>query len=671
MIDFIVAIALGTAYVAILFRYSKSNKTFFRVLGISALIIFLVHAVDDYLVVKEIAQGNVSVFALCVIAVSHSLEIFVFNLHFFDTGYEEFYFGPGYGGGHPFHAYIYSITYVLACISSSALIIRALSRRRAGRSWLASHKKGVDNSHVFFLGGNVAEALAIDIKATHPDQLRIFVGFPDPEEIFVDLSIWEKIKRLFRSRQQEDQGPFDAIVYSRVPLSQTSGKDISLQMDLKDLDVFLKNPTCKVYLLADDEKENLHCAELLYQDGCKAEIFCRACREGVNKMYEDAMTKTPSMNVHLIDSACLAVRNIKNNPELLPVNYVDKGTDAKGFREGWVSSAFNAMILGFGETGREMLGFLYESGSFVGRNFKRSPFSCVVMDNKMDSIELLYRKSFPGMNEDAGITFRQYEIGGNDFWEDMAGRIKTLNYIVVCLGDDRRNLRLAADLVEFAYRQGRDLSKNFVILVVQKHPTHLDRVTMQYYNSIGQYHDCIREFGNLKDVWTYDNMTGDSLKARAKSFFAGYMRAQGDTRDPGQVWNQRDEMIVNTPDFALHSKLVRQRAQDFANCFHISTKMALLGPEIIDCRKDIAKCIPAHYENAHYTGDDKHVETVLHYMAVHEHIRWETSHVAMGYAPGKCTDEVKKTHQWIMSYDDLTPEVQHFDYLVIKTTFEL
>ena len=151
------------------------------------------------------------------------------------------------------------------------------------------------------------------------------------------------------------------------------------------------------------------------------------------------------------------------------------------------------------------------------------------------------------------------------------------------------------------------------------------------------------------------------------------MRAQGDTRDPEVIWNNREKEIEETPDYALHAKRVRQRSQDYANCFHIATKLALIGPEIYDCRSDIAKCIPADFnkEQTHYSGADPHVETVLHYLAVHEHIRWEASHVALGYTPGKITDEVMKTHACIMSYDDLTPEVQHYDYLVIKTTFEI
>ena len=671
---FVIGIVIGIVYYLILAKSSRNNNRFFKTLLVCACTIIIVHTIADSFVISRIAIGEKSWFSIFGLAVFHSMELFIFQTHFFDNGYQEFLFGRSLDDpGHPWLVYLFVITFILAILTSIALLIKAVNRRRAGRAWLTANKGKAQNVHVFFSGGTLSVDLAEDIHQRHPDQPRLFVGYPDPEESYMDLSIWEKIQRLFKSRTEEELGPFSALVYSRIPLSEVSSNDICEEMNLKDLKDFLKNPSCKIYLLSDNETENLHCAEILYNYGCTAEIFCRACREGVNRMYEDAMTKTPSMNVHLVDSSYLAVRNIKNCPELLPVNYVDKGVNAQGFREGWVSTPFNAMILGFGETGREVLGFLYEHGAFVGQDYRKSPFSCVVIDRKMDLFEQAYRKSFPSMNESVGITFKQCEIGNNTFWNDMSTQIHTLNYIVVCLGNDRLNLRMAVDLVEYAFRQGKDLSKNFVILIAQEKPSHLDDITLQHYNTIGQYHNCIRTFGNQHDVWTYDNMTNESLKVRAKNYFAGYMRAQGDTRDAEAIWENREKEIENTPDYAVHAKRVRQRSQDYANCFHISTKLALIGPEIYDCRHDVAQCIPADYSKAHthYTGDDPHVEQVLHYLAVHEHIRWEASHVALGYTPGKRTDEVKKTHECIMNYDDLTPEVQHYDYLVIKTTFDM
>lgn len=667
------AIAIGVVYIGLLFKSSKSNKSLIRTLGIAAICIFLVNCVADYLVISNIAKDDINVFSVLFLAIFHSLELFVFQTHFFDNGYQEYFFGHGQGGGETFFVYLFSVTFLLACISSAILIIKAFGRRRAGLSWLSANKAHAENTHVFLLGGKLSRILAEDIRTTHPEHRLVLVGHPSSNDSLVELSIWEKIKKLLISRTEEERGPFDAVVFSRIPLSRTVGGDICRQMNLKDLEVFLKTPACKVYLLSDNEEENLYCAELLFQDDCTAEIFCHARREGINRMYEEVMTKTPSMNVHLIDSSFLAVRSIHNCPDLLPVQYVDKGVDRKSLREGWVSSAFNSLILGFGKTGRDVLGFLYEYAAFVDKRFNKSPFSCTVMDRRLADIDHSYRKNYPSMDEAAGISYKECEIGSNAFWKEMETQIQKLNYIVICLGNDHLNLRIAIDLLEFAYRKGKDLSKNFVILITQNEPSRLDEITLRHYNSIDQYHNCIRTFGNYKDVWTYDNMTNDSLTLRAKGFFTGYMRAMGDQRDPEEMWNRREQEIENTPDYALHAKRVRQRTQDYANCFHASTKYALIGPEIYECRREIAQCIPPECKDSasHYTGKDQHVEKVLHYLAVLEHIRWEASHVAMGYTPGEQTDEVKKTHKYIVNYEDLAPDVQHNDYLVIKTTFEL
>lgn len=665
-------VAAGIIYYSCLARASKNNRLFFKTLWIMALVIFCLNFVADAYSLTQLAMGPGSnYFSVGVIAALHSLEIFVFQTHFFDTGYQEYFFGPD-----PISRwmmYTLVVLAVLAGITSVALLIRALNRRRAGRSWLAAHSKHPGEAHIFFLGGAVSRVMAADIRRRHPDHTCIFIGYPDPEENYLDLSIWEKIKRLFQSLSEEDDAVFHAQVYSRIPLKDVDSTQVCLQLGLPDLEPFLSSPSCRVYLLGDDEQMNLRCTELLFRGGCQAEIFCRACREGVNSMYEEAMMTTPQMKVHLVDSSYLAVRNVRNSPDLLPVNFVEKGRDAQGRLEGWVKTPFHAAILGFGETGREALAFLYENGSFVDRGYGRNAFSCAVYDNHMETLEQAYLRHYPGMNEDAGIHFLDYEVGGNDFWKDMDKRIATLNYVVVCLGSDRTNLRIAIDLAEYAVRSGKDLTHNFVILIAQQNPSELDKVTLAHYNAIGRYQNCIKPFGTLETVWTFDNITNESLLAKAKAYYASYMRAENSQVDPEVNWEKREKEIREAKDYALYAKRVRQRAQDFANCFHIATKRALMGPEIYDHRKEIAACIPADYDRqpVHYTGKDPYVEKYLEYMAVLEHIRWETSHVAMGYTPSDKTDEVMKTHAFITLYEDLSPKIQHYDYLVVKATLDL
>ena len=96
----------------------------------------------------------------------------------------------------------------------------------------------------------------------------------------------------------------------------------------------------------------------------------------------------------------------------------------------------------------------------------------------MDLREQSYRNKHKGMNEDAGISYRHCIIGSNAFWDTLRVRLPALNYIAVCLGDDRLNLRLALDLAEFAILSGKDLSRDFIILVNQEMPTYLDETTL-------------------------------------------------------------------------------------------------------------------------------------------------------------------------------------------------
>ena len=262
---FVIGIAIGVVYYLILAKNSKNNRLFFNTLLICALSIIVIHLAADMYVISHITKGEKSWFSIFTLSLFHSLELFVFQTHFFDNGYQEFFFGRdlgqnNYQPGMPWLTFVYIITFILAILTSIALVIKAINRRKAGRTWLIANKNKAENVHVFFLGGEMSIALAKDIKKHHPDQPRLLVGYPDPEVSYMDLSIWEKIQRLFKSRTEESLGPFSAIVYSRIPLSEVRGKDICQQMNLKDLDVFLKSSSCKVYLLGEARAAAEYCA---------------------------------------------------------------------------------------------------------------------------------------------------------------------------------------------------------------------------------------------------------------------------------------------------------------------------------------------------------------------------------------------------------------------------
>ena len=210
----------------LLVRSSSKNKRFLRALIILSAIVFCVNTIADGILMWRITEGERSPFSMAVLAFFHSLELFVFQTHFLDNGYQEYFFGANGDPGHPWFAFLFAITFILACFVSVSLVIKAFNRRRAGREWLSSHKNQSGNAHLFFLGGNVPQKVASSIKEAHPDHTCIFIGFPDPDENYMGLSIWEKIQRLFEESDDNPDSPFDAIVYSRVPLGETDGVDI-------------------------------------------------------------------------------------------------------------------------------------------------------------------------------------------------------------------------------------------------------------------------------------------------------------------------------------------------------------------------------------------------------------------------------------------------------------
>ena len=668
-------VTLGILYWWLIRRTGREQDKFRKTVLGGFILIILFHTILDYKVLLDITVGVEGYVNTVMIALFHSLELFMFQTHLFDNGYQEYLFGDSPCVlGKPVLVFLYVLAFVLATETSLCFIIRIFSRKDAGRTWLRNNQdKPVS---VFFEGGSRAKFLAEDLKLTRPDYRLLYVADYDPETENIGLSVWDILKNKLFKRKTENFEPFHAVVFAKVPLKDVEGENICAQMGLESLSGILENKACEVYLLSEDYNANLQCAGILQKAGCKAKIFCRACREGVNRMYEETLSMTPNVTVHLVDESYLAVRELldQNHEELLPVNFVDKGKDKNGKLEGWVDSSFNSMILGFGELGQEALGFLYEYGAFVGQDFNRSPFSCTVLDKNMDILEKAFCVRYPGMDKNSGVIYNKCEVGSNDFWTKMKSLILDLNYIVICLGDDRLNLQVASEILNLALQNNKDFTRNFAILVAQQNPDYLNEITVKHLNSISQYHKCVHAFGELKSVWRYQVISNSTLDDKAKNYYASYEKAaSGNEVDKDVLWGQREDDILSSDDYKKRMNCIRKRSQDYANVLHANTKFALLGPEIFDCRKDIANQIPemAHLSSKHYSGVDTHVEQVLHYLAVLEHIRWEASHVAMGYVPGPETDAVKKTHKYITPFEKLDDKTKHYDYLVVRTTFLL
>ena len=150
----------------------------------------------------------------------------------------------------------------------------------------------------------------------------------------------------------------------------------------------------------------------------------------------------------------------------------------------------------------------------------------------------------------------------------------------------------------------------------------------------------------------------------ARKFFDSYCRlseALLKTLGYGsQPWEERDNARRGT-DYQKRCKARRQIAQDYSNCVHVATKRALcagsgITPDMIfDVHNDTKHC--------------KEPKDILEHLAVCEHLRWEASHIMLGYKYSACgTDDIKKLHNCIIPYSKLDETTKHYDWLVVKNS---
>lgn len=585
-------------------------------------------------------------------SVQHALEMFVTNTLAFKAPVQSVF------NQYPALHAVYTTSYFLAIITSAMVIFHYVSRWAYGRRWLHRKKNIKDaeagNNHIFLGINRAAELLAKDIRKTWPESKIIFIDIPDDEANPKGISVWDIISSFLSRRNRSDS--YDADVILRAGYK------------MKGLVPWLKNRDNNVYILSDDQAKNLKLLESLWEGADNPEkeafhckIFCHADKDGIVSRY-DTVTDIHD-RIRFVDSSFLAVESLKSydSPDMFPYNFVDVATDPKtGRKLGYIENGFTSAILGFGETGQEALKFLYEFGAFAGRDKQKAKFRCHIYDSNATSAAGEFRRKVALEDKDE-VKFETCSVQTPEFWSQLAGIIDTVNYIVVCLGDDTFNLKTAIDIAEFALCNGRDISRNFVIAVKQTEYKGLDKETLK--KADRTFCNCIRPFGMSEEIWTLKVINNDHLDTLAREFYSGYM-ALTSKEDALKAWNERSIRLWDD-NYEVRAKARRQIAQDYSNCLHTLTKTALCDSQTAAASAYILQKFDgkSHLDAAYCTAFDA---DVLETLAIGEHIRWNASHIILGYRHGTLTSDLKATHCCLVPYDSLDEETKHYDWLVVK-----
>ena len=493
------------------------------------------------------------------------------------------------------------------------------------------------------------------------------------------------------------------------PATEDNADDKLLdKLGLHGLRQLMKNHhKVRAYFLSDNEDDNIKSVvNFLADDICTVgksiDIYCHARKTDSNGAIEKmAYVKggTVHPNIHIIDSSELAVNQLKNHVEYQPVSFVSPDT-----AQATVSNPFISLIVGFGETGRDMLRFLYEFSAFPNSKGDKCPVRCYAIDSRMDTLRGDFYHNMPALKGNNEVELLQYSTKDPQFWTWTNTILPQLNYVCIALGNDDENIQLAIDLFETACRiDGKDMEhfKIFIRSHQQGNESKLRQIA-SFYNEKsgicdrnGKKLEHIVVFGNQQDTYTYEHIVAEDTIQEAMQYYSKY-NLSASKEENRKTWDARHE--INTDKTAITiaqiNALIRRESQDIANSQHARTKLKLIGLTMEEAKALYAPAAQLSNEQQEkkalldfinsfnseekpeYVKDEQllqqmPMQQVIRNMAVCEHLRWVASHEMLGYVCGDEDNEVKKTHTCLRPWHELSPEIQDYDYNVMEKTVEL
>ncbi len=663
--------------------------------------------------------------------------LYAFKIFLFDSDVSEI-----QGAFHEnwFFSMNFALVHFLAAIVSTVAIIKYFGFNIITRIkiWWASHfPKSTGDTYVFWGVNDNAVHLIESIKkkfALEPNSYSIIiVRSGKDDKASEDRSVFERIFNFLSlpSSELDQLNSLKCLITSTYKdLSEISPSNIDEDiigsvLKLTSLRRLLKNrKTGKIHMLflSDDESDNLHNATLLLKDTTvkslsierKTIFYCHARYDSVHRAIEDMHAHT-DIRVKVIDSSHINVEMLKLNKELLPVNYVNVEKDAT------VSSAFNALVIGFSEVGQDSVKFLYEYAAFVKSggtkdHAVRSDFHLDVVDRNMSDLAGVFVSNSPaikpsmpfvegGENPSALITLHEMDCRSVQFYRKLNEEwIQNLNYVVIATDDDELNISLGVRIFKAATRYRQNMEK--LRILVRAHNDNDGRIfsIAQYYNRLWTAYRCapdkdkkyihqnqiivdkiienpIHIFGLEKATFTYSNIVSDHLEKEARNYYTNYkVNTQPDrktTNSDVDDWDDRYNDVMKysdkegrkyAPTYWGLMNLRRSESQDYANSQHKATKQ-ILGHKALELcgltEFTFSKLTRIPQTTTYkWPDNDQPIEEINRIgivLAQTEHLRWKASHELLGFIKSEEKDEVKLRHSCLTDWKDLSEGTRSYD----------
>lgn len=476
-----------------------------------------------------------------------------------------------------------------------------------------------------------------------------------------------------------------------------------------------EKPQLHIFFLGEDEELNIRNIMVLAKDttilsvardkAVAHRIYCHARYNGPNRVIEDVALRK-HLQVRLIDSSHIAVELLKLDPACHPVNVVKTSASNPATVEGGLT----ALIVGFGEVGRDAFRFLYEFGAFVDSSDtdRRSRFECVIVDRDIRKLQGTLTASMPAIfGKNNNVRFSGADYHGEEFNAAILSEsfLKRVNYVVISIGDNDEAIALAARIFDRVRRVRGDMAtlRIFVRCTEDKKVEGVGKIADHYNYGYGDGErntPVINIFGQPGKTYTYDLVVSDRLMEEARLFHEKYRLLSNEA----DSWDVRHTKATqgDFPDIDKLRKLRRQESQDRANALHAATKMILFKQAMAQLQSreggrpdwysfyiryfmtDGSANVEGSKDGIRYPGLSDAENAIIRNLAILEHIRWNAAHELKGYVfkeDSKECDERTMEHNCLCPWGKLDGQsdknadwgcdYKKYDFCVVDTTLAL
>lgn len=606
-------ILLLAGYAYILFRTKLNGKVVRR----SALIIFTAGVVL-YMYGFALEPSRGTFVPRLLRSIVNSAKMFIYNGELFEI--PEAQVKPGF-------LELYELTYYAAILTSISAIIMLFGKRAMTFLTLLLRRKPF--RHVFIGVNNHSQMIAKGIL----DEEIAFIEFPD-DNAEEKISAGTVLKGIAGNEKKEQVfGKHITILRAKRHLAaRLDGDNVFEQIGLGRLKR-LVSPDTDFYILSDDSERNFReLLALVSDNGLSSNtIHASVRREGLASSYKGVLGKT---GAHFIFPSSLSVVELMKSPSCHPasvMNFSPEDCSASG--------SFNALVVGFGETGQAATKFIYEFASAIRKDGSPLPTNIFICDSRMERLKGQFSFSSPEMEHGIILEYEEAGLDSGKFWNDLQAKIDKLNYVVLAMDDDGTNLNLACTIFSYALQKRKNGLDNLRILVRKRYTPEYEKKLVARMNEKAGMQTMIC-FGEYEKIFTPEmivSRTSSGINSSATDLASRlekqYLEITGDTKT---------EKTAST----YHEKRRQRREthQFISRANHIPTKLMMtsgkrdLTPEMLE---NLARC---------------------------EHLRYSRYLKAHGYTSDAVDDDVLKTNHQLCSWNELSDEDRQYHRNMVKAS---